>query len=131
MITKSMLTIFAFLITESNLTLYNLAVPAYSFLHHADHSQVNTDPEIDKQVLKGVAVVLKGVNVILMGKTSGGLDQILIGANMILAACNITNGESGTNGTAGNGANGGQGGEGGNGGISCGSGGNAGNGGNG
>ena len=51
-----------------------------------------------------------------MGKTSGGLDEVSLGANMIHTSCNITNGENGANGSPGNGINGGQGGEGGKGG---------------
>jgi hypothetical protein len=82
-----MLTIVAFLVTAFCLTLGNIAIPAYSFLHQTAQSQVNSDPEINKQVLKGVAIVLKGVNIVLMGKTSVGLDQISIGANMIRSAC--------------------------------------------
>jgi hypothetical protein len=118
---KGMLAIVAFLVTTSSLTLGNLAVPAYSFLHNTAQSQINTDPEIEKQVLKGVAIVLKGVNIILMGKTSGGLDQISIGDNMIRSACNIANSKSGTNVTGGKITNDGQGGEGGSGAVSCGS----------
>ena len=112
---KKLLNIFAILGTLS-LILGNIALPSYAFLKQTSQSQVNTDPGIDKQVLKGVALILKGVNTILMGKTSGGLDEVSLGANMIRTYCNITNGENGANGTSGNGANGGQGGEGGTGG---------------
>ena len=52
----------AILGTASSLILCNIAVPSYAFLKHTGQSQVNTDPEIDKQVLKGVALILKGVN---------------------------------------------------------------------
>ena len=109
---KRMLTIFAIL-GASSLILGNIVLPSYAFLKQTSQSQVNTDPGIDKQVLKGVALILKGVNTILMGKTSGGLDEVSLGANMIRTSCNITNGEHGANGSSGNGANGGQGGEGG------------------
>ena len=112
---KKMLNVFAILGTLS-LILGNIALPSYAFIKQTSQSQVNTDPGIDKQVLKGVALILKGVNTILMGKTSGGLDEVSLGANMIRTSCNITNGENGANGSSGNGANGGQGGEGGNGG---------------
>jgi hypothetical protein len=113
-----------------------------------NHRQ-NSDPAIDKQVFKGVGLILNGVNVILMGNTSGGLDQISIGANMIrsdtnatnnLAVksgtatsnnghCNSINGERGANGSPGKHANCGVGGKGGIGGATCAYGGNAGNGG--
>jgi hypothetical protein len=43
-----------------------------------------------------------------MGKTSGGLDEVSLGANMIRASCTIVNGENGDNSISGNGANGGQ-----------------------
>lgn len=107
---KKMLNILAILGTSS-LILGNIAVPSYAFLEQTSKSQVNTDPGIDKEVLKGVALILKGVNTILMGKTAGGLDEVSLGANMIRTSCNIS-GENGTNGAPGNGANGGQGGEG-------------------
>jgi hypothetical protein len=112
---RKMLNIFAILGTLS-LVLGNIALPSYAFLKHTSQSQVNTDPGIDKQVLEGVALILKGVNTILMGKTSGGLDEVSLGTNMIRTSCNITNGENRANGSSGNGANGGQGGEGGKGG---------------
>src|SRR5215469_12687719 len=119
---KKMLNILAILGTSS-LILGNIAVPSYAFLKQTSQSEVNTDPAIDKQVLKGVALILKGVNTILMGKTSGGLDEVSLGANMIHTSCNITNGENGANGSPGNGINGGQGGEGGKGGsVYCASG---------
>jgi hypothetical protein len=105
-----MFTICAILGTASCLILGNIVVPSYALLNHAGQSQVNADPGIDKQVLKGVALILKGVNIILMGKTSGGLDEVSLGANMIRISCSITNGENGANGTSGNGTNGGQGG---------------------
>jgi len=132
--------IFTILGTASSLILGNLAAPVYSLLSHADQSQTNSDPATDKKVLKGVELILNGVNIILMGKTSGGLDQISIGANMIRSAgtnttnqlgveigtgtnitdnCNFTKGESGGNGSPANGANGGEGGKGGIGGASC------------
>ena len=112
---KKMLNIFAILGTLS-LILGNIALPSYAFLKQISQSQVYIDSGIDKQVLKGVALILKGVNTILMGKTSGGLDEVSLGANMIHTSCNITNGENGANGSPGNGINGGQGGEGGKGG---------------
>ncbi|HXX97367.1 MAG TPA: hypothetical protein VEL11_09660 [Candidatus Bathyarchaeia archaeon] len=46
-----------------------------------------------------------------MGKTSGGLDDVSLGAIMIRTSCNITNGESGENGSSGNGTSAGQGGD--------------------
>jgi hypothetical protein len=100
---RKMLNIFAILGTSS-LILGNIALPSYAFLKQTSQSQVNTDPGIDKQVLKGVALILKGVDTILMGKTSRGLDEVSTGANMIRASCNITNGENGANGSSGNGA---------------------------
>ena len=73
-------------------------------------------PVIDKQVLKGLALILTG-------KTSGGLHEVSTGANITRVPCTTINGENGTNGTSGNGANGGQGGEGGGGGsVYCSSG---------
>src|SRR5215469_14712473 len=57
----------------------NIAVPSYAFLKQTSQSQVNTDGGTDKQVLKGIALILKGVNTILMGKTSGGLDEVSLG----------------------------------------------------
>ena len=63
---KKMLNIFAILGTLS-LILGNIALPSYAFLKQTSQSQVYTDPGIDKQVLKGVALILKGVNTILMG----------------------------------------------------------------
>jgi hypothetical protein len=63
---KRMLTIFAIL-GASSLILGNIVLPSYAFLKQTSQSQVNTDPGIDKQVLKGVALILKGVNTILMG----------------------------------------------------------------
>jgi len=109
-----MLNILAILGTSS-LILGNIAVPSYAFLKQTSQSEVNTDPSIDKQVLKGIALILKGVNTILMGKTAGGLDEVSLGANMIRTTCNISGG-NGTNSAPGNGTNGGQGGEGGKGG---------------
>jgi hypothetical protein len=63
---KKMLNVFAILGTLS-LILGNIALPSYAFIKQTSQSQVNTDPGIDKQVLKGVALILKGVNTILMG----------------------------------------------------------------
>jgi hypothetical protein len=48
----------------SSLILGNFATPSYAFLKQSSQSQVNTDPGIDKQVLKGIALILKGVNTI-------------------------------------------------------------------
>jgi hypothetical protein len=61
---EKMFTIYAILGTVSCLILGNIVVPSYALLNQAGQSQVNTDPEIDKQVLKGVALILKGVNTI-------------------------------------------------------------------
>src|SRR5215467_13259147 len=122
---KKMLNILAILGTSS-LILGNIAVPSYAFLKQTSQSEVNTDTAIDKQVLKGIALILKGVNTILTGKMAGGLDEVSLGANMIRTSCNIT-GENGANGAPGNSANGGQGGQGGKGGSTyCGSGGSTG-----
>jgi hypothetical protein len=84
---EKMFTICAILGTASCLILGNIVVPSYALLNRAGQSQVNADPGIDKQVLKGVALILKGVNTILMGKTSGGLDEVSLGANMIRTSC--------------------------------------------
>jgi hypothetical protein len=65
---EKMFTICAILGTASCLILGNIVVPSYALLSRAGQSQVNADPGIDKQVLKGVALILKGVNTILMGK---------------------------------------------------------------
>jgi hypothetical protein len=65
---EKMFTIYAILGTVSCLILGNIVVPSYALLNQAGQSQVNTDPEIDKQVLKGVALILKGVNTIEWGK---------------------------------------------------------------
>ena len=51
MTTKNMLTIVAFLVTAFYLTLGNIAIPAYSFPHQTAQPQVNSDPEINKQIL--------------------------------------------------------------------------------
>src|SRR5215467_9235854 len=107
---EKMLTIYVILGIALGLTLGNNIASSYALSKHAAQSQVTTDPEIDKKVLKGVALILKGLNTILIGNTSGGLDDISIGANMIRASCKVTNGENGANGTSGRGANGGQGG---------------------